>query len=125
VRLTENGFAMAMNLPPLKRDKIADQLTWLANRDLLGLPEDRRHERIVPNQTYCCIRFEDGREHFFKIIDISISGAAIDTTARPKIGSRVFLGQRPARVVRLFGEGFALEFDTLIRVEEFGENIRL
>jgi len=27
---------------PRKRDKLAAQLTWLANRQILNLPEDRR-----------------------------------------------------------------------------------
>ena len=46
------GFAIQMKLPPLKREKLADQLTWLANRQVLGMPEDRRHERIVPRNRH-------------------------------------------------------------------------
>lgn len=33
---------------PRKRDKLAAQFTWLANRYILGLPEDRRHGRTRP-----------------------------------------------------------------------------
>ena len=43
-----NGFAMTVSATPRKRDKLAAQLTWLANRHILNLPEDRRHGRIVP-----------------------------------------------------------------------------
>ena len=39
---------MTIAATPRKRDKLAAQLTWLANRSTLGLPEDRRHDRIVP-----------------------------------------------------------------------------
>src|ERR1700733_4097048 len=35
-----NGFAMTITATPRKRDKLASQLTWLANRHVLGLPED-------------------------------------------------------------------------------------
>ncbi len=42
----EDGFAIQMKLPVIKREKLADQLTWLANRQALGMAEDRRHERI-------------------------------------------------------------------------------
>ena len=42
----ENGFAMTIAATARKRDKLAAQLTWLANRHILGLPEDRRHGRI-------------------------------------------------------------------------------
>src|ERR1700754_2970634 len=47
-RSFQNGFAMTVSATKRKRDKLAAQLTWLANRDILGLPEDRRHGRITP-----------------------------------------------------------------------------
>src|SRR5262249_30423636 len=42
-RKSENGFAMTISARVRKRDKPAAQLPWLANRHILGLPEDRRH----------------------------------------------------------------------------------
>lgn len=45
----DGGFLMDIAASPRKRDKMAAQLTWLANKDLLNLPEDRRHERVVPD----------------------------------------------------------------------------
>jgi hypothetical protein len=42
-RQLENGFAMNIAATPRKRDKLAAQLTWLANRELLGSVDDRRH----------------------------------------------------------------------------------
>src|SRR5262245_57850504 len=51
VRHTDLGLAMSIAATLRKRDKLASQLTWLANRHALGLPEDRRHERIVPRHT--------------------------------------------------------------------------
>ena len=47
-RLFQNGFAMTISATARKRDKLAAQLTWLANRSILNLPEDRRHGRFVP-----------------------------------------------------------------------------
>src|SRR5271170_7394822 len=47
-RVFPNGFAMTFAATARKRDKLAAQLTWLANRHLLDSPEDRRHGRIVP-----------------------------------------------------------------------------
>jgi hypothetical protein len=47
-RIFQNGFAMTIGATARKRAKLAAQLTWLANRNILGLPEDRRHGRIVP-----------------------------------------------------------------------------
>src|SRR5271156_4506629 len=47
-RVFQNGFAVTISATIRKRDKLAAQLTWLANRHILALPEDRRHGRIVP-----------------------------------------------------------------------------
>src|SRR5579883_637972 len=49
-RTFENGFAMTISATLRKRDKLAAQLTWLANRHILNLPEDRRHGRFVPKR---------------------------------------------------------------------------
>jgi hypothetical protein len=40
-RVFDNGFALQMNLPLVKREKLAELLTWLANRHLPGMPERR------------------------------------------------------------------------------------
>src|SRR5690242_1200874 len=45
-----NGFAMTVSATLRKRDKLAAQLTWIANRHILQLPEDRRHGRFVPTK---------------------------------------------------------------------------
>ena len=45
-RQFQNGFAMTVAATTRKRDKLAAQLTWLANRHILNLPEDRRHGRV-------------------------------------------------------------------------------
>src|SRR5207244_1614330 len=37
--LTDNGFEMRVGATDRKRDKLAAQLTWLANRELLNLAE--------------------------------------------------------------------------------------
>ena len=46
VRHIDNGFAMTIAGTARRRDKLADQLTWFANRQILGMPEDRRHDRF-------------------------------------------------------------------------------
>jgi hypothetical protein len=109
-RLVPTGFAIAMNLPPLKRDKLADQLTWFATRNIVGLPEDRRHERITPLMTRAILRLEDKRELIVRILDISISGVAVATETIPPLGAQVVLGSTQATVVRHFSGGFAGEF---------------
>nr|WP_303626202.1 PilZ domain-containing protein [Rhodopseudomonas palustris] len=109
-RIIDNGFAMTVGATPRKRDKLAAQLTWLANRDILNLPEDRRHDRIVPRNPIAVMILEDGTRMSCRIIDMSRSGAAIAAEQRPPVGSQVFLGRVQSRVVRHLDDGFALEF---------------
>ena len=47
-RTLQDGFAMTVIASDRKKDKLAAQLTWLANKHELDLPEDRRHERVAP-----------------------------------------------------------------------------
>jgi len=109
-RIIDNGFAMTVGATPRKRDKLAAQLTWLANRDILNLPEDRRHDRLIPRNPIAILTLEDGQRMTCRIIDLSLSGAAVAAEHRPPIRSLVSLGQVQARVVRHLDEGFALEF---------------
>lgn len=43
-RLAENAFVIKITATDRKREKLAAQLTWIANKHELGLPEDRRHD---------------------------------------------------------------------------------
>jgi PilZ domain len=108
--LVDGGFAMEVTASGRKREKMAAQLTWLANKDLLDLPEDRRHERVVPDNRHSTVVLDDGRRYNCKIIDISLSGAAIELAVRPAMGTPVTLGRMRARVIRHFPDGVAVEF---------------
>ena len=125
-RIFEGGFAIQLSATVRKREKLAAQLTWLANRKTLGMPEDRRHERIVPNKPEIELKLIDGRSYPCQLIDMSISGAAIAIAVRPALGSRVTLGKMNATVVRHFELGIAIEFDDVQErrslVAKFGED---
>jgi hypothetical protein len=125
VRLLPNGFALTLTMPRAKREKLADQLTWFANRSVLGLPEDRRHERIVPRNPRTVLRLPDGTEHPVKIIDISVSGTAVQTTLKPKVGTIITVGNTQGRIVRVAAESIAIEFLRLLPIDRFDENLIL
>ena len=111
-RMFDGGFAVKINATLRKKDKLAAKLTWLANRHELNLPEDRRHDRVTPNNPFAKVKLPDGREYTCRIIDLSLSGAALAITDQPPIGSLVNVGQLRAEVVRHFEEGIAVEFAT-------------
>ncbi|MGP9821654.1 PilZ domain-containing protein [Salinarimonas sp. NSM] len=124
-RHTDKGFAIAITATTRKRDKLASQLTWLANRHELGLPEDRRHERITPVVKRVVLKLDEGITLEASLIDVSISGAGIAMEKRPAIGAGLLVGSTPARVVRHFQNGIAVEFLLPISPDNFDENIVL
>jgi hypothetical protein len=109
-RLIDGGFAVELRNTARKRDKIANILTWLANREELNLPEDRRHDRFVPKNPMTRMILPDGSEHPCRIVDVSLSGAAIATEVLPEAGDSITLGKMTARVVRRIEGGIAVEF---------------
>lgn len=124
-RHLDRGFAFSISATIRKRDKMASQLTWLANRHALGLPEDRRHERVVPRNPMSVVRLESGREIAVRLIDISLSGAAIALDKKLALGMSVVLGRTPAKVVRHFQDGVAVEFLLPLSPDRFDESIVL
>jgi len=123
VRVHQTGFAMTIAATSRKRDKLAAQLTWLANRHILGLPEDRRHERIVPRNPRTTMVMPDGATALCRIVDMSLSGAAVASEVKPPVGSVIWLGKTQARVVRVGEEGFAVEFTRLQHPDFLEENV--
>jgi PilZ domain len=122
-RQIQNGFAMTIGATKNKRDKLAAQLTWLANRHILNLPEDRRHGRITPRNPAGRLILPNGVNIAVRVIDISASGAAISTEQRPDIGAPVTIGKTPGRVVRHLEDGFAIEFVRLQHPDFLEDNV--
>jgi PilZ domain-containing protein len=122
-RQFQNGFAMTVSATTRKRDKLAAQLTWLANRHILNLPEDRRHGRFTPRNPSARLILPNGLNVACRVIDLSASGAAVKSDQRPEIGALVTLGQTTGRVVRHLEEGFAVEFTRLQHADFVEENV--
>jgi PilZ domain len=122
-RLIENGFAMTIGATTRKRDKLAAQLTWLANRHILNLPEDRRHGRITPRNPAARLILPNGVNVACRVIDISQSGAAIATDQRPDIGAPITIGKTTGRVVRHLEDGIAVEFTRLQHPDFVEDNV--
>lgn len=110
IRLLPTGFAMNIAGTIRRRDKLANQLTWFANRQILGLPEDRRHERFSIADPRSTLTLPTGVTIPCRIMDVSLSGAAVATTTEILTGTPVVLGRTHGRVVRQVEGGFAIEF---------------
>lgn len=110
VRTFEGGFAVAMMATQHKREKIAAQLTWLINKHELPLTPDRRHERLRAANEKSTLKLDEGITVECRVIDVSLSGASIATTARPPIGSEIVFGKLRSRVMRHHDQGIAVAF---------------
>ena len=124
-RALENGFAMTIEATLRKRDKLAAQLTWLANRHILNLPEDRRHGRFIPRKAMARMILPSGNNVTCRVIDLSESGAAIAISPelRPAVGAMVTVGKAMGRVVRHIEDGFAIEFTRSQHSDFIEENV--
>jgi hypothetical protein len=80
---------------------------------------------VTPRATRTVLRLADGQTHPVKIIDISLSGAALAAEVQPDLGSPVVIGQTTGKVVRHFMGGIAVEFARPIAVDGFDENVML
>src|SRR3981081_3938400 len=70
-RIFPSGFSMNIAASQRKRDKLAAQLTWLANRHVLDLPEDRRHQRVASGDQTTTLLLESGAQEQCRIVDLS------------------------------------------------------
>ena len=111
--LNEIGYAIGFRVPPRKREKIADALTWLVNKDRLGLSDERIAERRPATGQVIAIHGK-GVAIACAIADVSLFGVALKTSGpRPMIGDRVQIGERAGTCVRYIEGGFAVDFRTL------------
>ena len=110
VRVSPEGFAVRFHTSPHKRDKLADRLTWLINRDKLGLEEERGETRYRASGE-AIVNRADGTQLQCSVTDISLTGAAFETTGKaPFVGERVTVGNLVAEVVRVTGNKFAVRY---------------
>lgn len=110
IRRTPEGFAVKFNASRHKRDKLADKLTWLLNRERLGMSDQRESPRHPGGGPALVIR-KDGRQVQCRVLDISLSGASFETSGPvPPIGEMVMAGNIHGEVVRATENSFAIRY---------------
>ncbi len=110
VRAFQGGFAIKLVGTAHKREKIANQLTWLVNKSQLDLDEDRAHERLVPQKQHMKLVLADGSQRECRVLDVSLGGASVSVLRKPDIGEAVTLGLVRGTVVRHHDQGIGIRF---------------
>ena len=119
VRIMDESFAIEFNATVRKRQKLATQLTWLLNQELAETADLRRegHDRIKLQQQKLTINYGDGRVEECNALDVSISGASIESTTKPLIGTQITVGKLRAEVKRHHSKGFGVAFTDIQQVQ--------
>lgn len=110
VRTTDDGFAIKFKASQIKRDRLADKLIWLVNKDRLGLVEERGAQRFAAEGPAIIVR-QDGRKMQCHVMDISLTGAGFETDGpTPQIGETIQVGSVFAEVMRVSDSAFGVRF---------------
>ena len=118
-RTLQDGFAMTVIASDRKKDKLAAQLTWLANKHELDLPEDRRHERVAPRNPTSVLQLH--RRPSVPVPDhrpvLTVRRSRSRSTSSRRSASRSCLAPCAGQIVRHFEDGVAIEFAVIQRPE--------
>lgn len=109
-RVFEDGFAVKLRASAHKREKLAAQITWLVNRHELPAHIGRKHDRASGQGKSTRVTLDEGIVIDCGVIDLSISGASLETNARPPIDSVIIVGKLKARVRRHHQQGIGVQF---------------
>ncbi|MBC7767762.1 MAG: PilZ domain-containing protein [Phycisphaerales bacterium] len=105
----EGEVAIIFDFSAHKREKLAEQLTLVMNKDL-GIEEPARPALTEGAQTVS-LTFETGETYDGEVLDFSLAGITIRSRrAAPLIGVWVRVGSVYGRVARLIDGGFAIDF---------------
>jgi hypothetical protein len=111
LRQAPNGFVISIVASKEKQRKLRTKLAWLVAQQQGSKKRDSRRDfRIIPQDPLATLTLEDGSSMLCLILNVSVCGAAVSADYSPNIGAEVAVGQMRGRVVRLFPEGFAIEF---------------
>lgn len=113
VRHFVGGFAVRFSGTAYKREKIANQLTWLVNKYHLDMAEERAHERMVPGKERVTVTTSDGVQHQVRVLDISLGGASVSMLPKPPVGELVTIGLLRGTIVRHHDLGVGIRFDQI------------
>ncbi len=108
-RTFDGGFAISLIATPHKREKLAGQIDRLVNKGQQSV-DDRRHDRISVTNKITQLKLAEGFVTDCRVLDVSLSGASVETDARPPISSEVMLGRMRSKVMRHHAKGIALQF---------------
>jgi len=118
------GFLLELAMTRLMREKMSNKLTWLERRQKDASVKDvRKQARIIPANAHSSLAFADGSVRSCFVIDMSVSGVAVSADVQPPVGTPLAVGACVGRVVRIFPEGFAIQFVEPVKRDELERRV--
>jgi len=106
---TDHELGLEFVCRDLKRKRLEEDLITYLQQGLQGVTRLRRHSRTATASS-ARLRLEGSGEMECQVMDVSLQGARIRTSMRPKVGEQVFLGKTRGYVVRHDPDGIAVQF---------------
>jgi hypothetical protein len=109
---TEHGFVVELSAEGAERASLASRLDWLRRFQKKEAPELRHARRWLPRDPRSSLILSAESRLDCFVLDLSLSGAALQAAEIPAVGSQVGVGAMIATVVRHLEDGFAVRFLT-------------
>jgi PilZ domain len=122
--VTPGGFRIVFSHTGQRKGRFASRLSGRAAKNTTVGTDLRRHARHTPDDSQSCITLRDGRVYPCKVIDISLSGAAVRVDVMPSLGTYLMLGKMRGRIVRYVDSGIAIEFLRPLDSSQLSDQLR-
>ena len=110
----DQSFGINLTSSPYKRADIRARIDWIRKYQNEAVSERRHDERVPGNGRFVPLRCPDQTADRVPLIDISRTGAHVETATRAAIGEKVYIGKYAAKVVRHTEKGIAVAFSLKI-----------
>lgn len=111
IRKDEGGVAVAFALSEAQRAYLAKRIeSALTGVPYLKLLEKRTHQRMDLNLDSSVADALTGETFECRIVNLSATGAQIQSDYRPPLGAEIRIGAMRGKVVRVGGDGFGMSF---------------
>lgn len=120
-RCFEGGFGIEFGMHESKRKRLMSALEGVKDdsAEMTSLPlKQRVADRVGGFRGKAVCRTASGEDVECRLVDMSLSGAAIETDVDLKIGESVLLGQTKGRIVRRDGNIYGIQFSPLSQAEK-------
>jgi PilZ domain len=122
--IVPGGFRIVFSHTGQRKERFASRLSGRSAKNTTVGTDLRRHARQAPEDNRSYITLPDGRIYACQVIDISLSGAAVQVDVMPSLGTYIMLGKMRGRIVRYVEHGIAIEFHRPLDSPQFSDQLR-